>query len=84
LPGALIRRALAFVLLASALKLLGASTPVTGLILALLLALAGPAWMVLRRAHGFTAWPGGDRHAVAAPGAGRQAAAPAGGAAATD
>jgi hypothetical protein len=57
LPGALIRRALAFVLLASALKLLGASTAVTGLVLGLLLVLAGPIWMALRRAHGFPAWP---------------------------
>jgi uncharacterized protein len=33
LPGALIRRALAFVLLASALKLLGVATPTTGVVL---------------------------------------------------
>jgi uncharacterized membrane protein YfcA len=57
LPGALIRRALAFVLLASALKLLGVSTLVTAVVLAGVAVLAGPAWMVLRRAHGFPALP---------------------------
>jgi uncharacterized membrane protein YfcA len=61
LPGALIRRALAFVLLASAFKLLGVSTVITGIALATLLVLAGPAWMVLRRAHGFPALPSRDR-----------------------
>ena len=61
LPGALIRRALAFVLLASALKLLGVSTAVTGVVLAALLVLAGPIWMGLRRAHGFPAWPHRER-----------------------
>ncbi|HEV7206242.1 MAG TPA: sulfite exporter TauE/SafE family protein [Jatrophihabitans sp.] len=64
LPGALIRRALAFVLLASALKLLGASTTATGVVLALLLVLAGPVWMALRRAHGFPAWPARERASV--------------------
>jgi uncharacterized protein len=62
LPGALIRRALAFVLLASALKLLGASSIATAVVLGVLLVLAGPAWMVLRRAHGFPALP--SREAV--------------------
>jgi hypothetical protein len=57
LPGALIRRALAFVLLASSLKLLGVSTTVTLIVLGALAALAGPAWMVLRRVHGFPALP---------------------------
>ena len=61
LPGALIRRALAFVLLASALKLLGAGTTVTVVVLAALVVAAGPVWMVLRRAHGFPAWPWGAR-----------------------
>ncbi|HEU5265743.1 MAG TPA: sulfite exporter TauE/SafE family protein [Jatrophihabitans sp.] len=61
LPGALIRRALAFVLLASALKLLGVSTAVTGVVLGALLVLAGPIWMALRRAHGFPAWPRRER-----------------------
>jgi hypothetical protein len=57
LPGALIRRALAFVLLASALKLLGVSTVLTGVILIVLAGLAGPIWMLLRRQRGFPAWP---------------------------
>jgi hypothetical protein len=57
LPGALIRRALAFVLLASALKLLGVGTAATAVVLVALAALAGPAWMLLRRRHGFPAWP---------------------------
>lgn len=61
LPGALIRRALAFVLLASALKLLGASTLLTMIILGALAVLAGPIWMVLRRAHGFPALPAHER-----------------------
>lgn len=65
LPGALIRRALAFVLLASALKMFGASTVVTGLVLAAVLALAGPIWMGLRRAHGFPALPAKEREAAA-------------------
>ncbi|MFN2561827.1 MAG: sulfite exporter TauE/SafE family protein [Jatrophihabitans sp.] len=57
LPGALIRRALAFVLLASALKLLGVTTTTTAVVLGALLLLAGPIWMALRRAHGFSALP---------------------------
>jgi uncharacterized protein len=54
-PGGLVRRALAFVLLASALKLLDVSTPVTGLVLGAMLLLAPLAWMVIRRRHGFPA-----------------------------
>jgi uncharacterized membrane protein YfcA len=57
LPGALIRRALAFVLLASALKLLGASTTATVVVLGALLLVAPPTWMLLRRRHGFPALP---------------------------
>jgi uncharacterized membrane protein YfcA len=57
LPGALIRRALAFVLLASALKSLGVDTVITGIVLVAVAALAGPVWMLLRRRHGFPAWP---------------------------
>jgi uncharacterized protein len=55
LPGGVVRRALAFVLLASALKLLGASTGLTGLLLGLTLVLAPLLWMVARRRHGFPA-----------------------------
>ena len=58
-PGGLVRRALSFVLLASALKLLGVSTPVTGLMLALALLIAPPMWMLVRRHHGFPARSGG-------------------------
>jgi uncharacterized protein len=57
----LIRRALAFVLLASALKLLGVSTTMTLVALAALAVLAGPIWMVMRRAHGFPALPAHER-----------------------
>jgi uncharacterized protein len=57
LRGALIRRALAFVLLASALRLLGASNWITAFTLFALAVVAGPAWMVLRRRQGFPAWP---------------------------
>jgi uncharacterized protein len=55
LPGGVIRRALAFVLLASALKLLDVSTPVTGLLLGLTLVAAPLLWMLARRRHGFPA-----------------------------
>ena len=54
-PGGLVRRALAFVLLASALKLLGVSNKDTGIILGLVLAIAPVLWMVVRRHHGFPA-----------------------------
>jgi uncharacterized protein len=56
-PGGLIRRALAFVLLASALKLLGVSTPMTGAVLAGVLLFAPAVWVALRRHHGFPALP---------------------------
>jgi uncharacterized membrane protein YfcA len=54
-PGGLVRRALAFVLLASALKLLNVSTPDTGLALALVAVFAPLLWMLIRRRHGFPA-----------------------------
>lgn len=54
-PGGLVRRALAFVLLASALKLLNVSTPRTGVILLLVLLIAPVLWMLVRRHHGFPA-----------------------------
>jgi uncharacterized membrane protein YfcA len=66
LPGALIRRALAFVLLASALKLLDVTTAWTAIALGALLVLAGPIWMLLRRAHGFPALPAHERQMEAA------------------
>ena len=64
LPGALIRRALAFVLLASALKLLGVSTAVTLVVLGGLLLVAPPAWMLLRRRYGFPALVRTERAAL--------------------
>jgi uncharacterized membrane protein YfcA len=54
-PGGLVRRALAFVLLASALKLLNVSTKTTGIILLLVLLIAPVIWMLVRRRHGFPA-----------------------------
>jgi uncharacterized membrane protein YfcA len=67
LPGALIRRALAFVLLASALKLLGVNTALTGVLLIALVVIAGPAWMLLRRRHGLPALPQRDAPAAKEP-----------------
>src|SRR5689334_7382647 len=66
LPGALIRRALAFVLLASALKSLGVDTVITGYILLGVAVLAGPVWMLLRAQQGFPAWPATERRQHAA------------------
>jgi uncharacterized membrane protein YfcA len=54
--GGLVRRALAFVLLASALKLLKVSTLHTGIVLAAVLVFAPLAWMLIRRRHGFPAF----------------------------
>jgi len=62
-PGGLVRRVLAFVLLASSLKLLGVPTLTTAFVL-IALALAAPAlWMVVRHRHGFPALAG-RRHRV--------------------
>jgi uncharacterized membrane protein YfcA len=55
LPGGLIRRALAFVLLASALKLFNLSTPHTGLVLIVALLAAPPLWWLARRRQGLPA-----------------------------
>ncbi|GLY28683.1 sulfite exporter TauE/SafE family protein [Kineosporia sp. NBRC 101731] len=57
LPGGLVRRALAFVLLASALKMFGVGNAETGIALASFLVIAPVAWMLLRRRHGFPALP---------------------------
>jgi uncharacterized membrane protein YfcA len=54
-PGGLVRRALAFVLLASALKLLNFPNRDTALILGLVLVFAPILWMLVRRRHGFPA-----------------------------
>ena len=58
-PGGLVRRALAFVLLASALKLLNVSTTDTALILLLVAIFAPILWMLVRRRHGFPAFASG-------------------------
>ena len=52
-PGGLVRRALAFVLLASALKLLNVSNQQTAVLLLLTLIIAPVLWMFVRRRHGF-------------------------------
>src|SRR4029079_8310067 len=49
LPGGLVRRALAFVLLASSLKLVDGSTRTTALILIVPLLIAPPMWWLVRR-----------------------------------
>jgi hypothetical protein len=56
-----VRRALALVLLASGLKLLGVSNAVTGILLATVVVGGSLAWMAVRRSHGFAAvsWPVG-------------------------
>jgi uncharacterized protein len=59
-PGGLVRRALGFVLLASALKLLDVSTRDTGLVLLGVAIVAPLVWMVVRRRHGFPALARGD------------------------
>ncbi len=53
--GGFVRRVLAFVLLASALKMLGVSDIATGIILVVALLIAPPLWMLIRRRHGFAA-----------------------------
>jgi uncharacterized protein len=60
-PGGMVRRALAFVLLASALKLLDVSNRTTGLILFAALTLASAVWLVARRHYGFPALVPSDR-----------------------
>lgn len=54
-PGGLVRRALAFVLLASALKLFDVPNVTTGIVLLLVALVAPVLWMLVRRRHGFPA-----------------------------
>ncbi len=54
-PGGLVRRALAFVLLASSFKLLGLSNQLTVALLLGVLLLAPVVWMAIRRRHGYPA-----------------------------
>jgi uncharacterized membrane protein YfcA len=58
-PGGLVRRALALVLLASGLKLVGLGLEAMAVILAVVVVAGSLGWMAVRRAHGFTAvtWP---------------------------
>ena len=53
-PGGLVRRVLAFILLASALKLLDVPTSTTAIILAVVLVVAPVVWMVARYRLGFS------------------------------
>jgi uncharacterized membrane protein YfcA len=53
--GGLVRRGLAFVLLASALKLLNVSNKATGIVLLVVLVVAPVLWMLARRYYGFPA-----------------------------
>lgn len=55
LPGGIVRRALAFVLLASGLKLLGVGNAAMGAILVGSLVLGPFVWMYIRQRHGFPA-----------------------------
>jgi uncharacterized membrane protein YfcA len=54
-PGGLVRRALAFVLLASSLKLFNVSNTATAIVLGIALVFAPVLWMLVRRHHGFPA-----------------------------
>ena len=63
-PGGLVRRMLAFVLLASGLKLLGVSNATAGISLLLVLIFAPILWMLVRRRHGFPALAGRSRGTV--------------------
>lgn len=65
-PGGIVRRALAFVLLASALKLLGLPNLETGLVLAAVAVVAPLLWMAIRRRHGFPAMARRNRPVPAA------------------
>lgn len=62
-PGGLVRRALAFVLLASSLKMLGLPTVTTAMALGGVLCIAPLLWMLVRRHYGF---PALARHRVKA------------------
>jgi hypothetical protein len=65
-PGGLVRRALAFVLLASSLKLFNISNTDTAIVLGVVLVFAPVLWMLVRRHHGFPALASrGRRSAVA-------------------
>jgi uncharacterized protein len=62
-PGGMVRRALAFILLASSLKLFDVPNKETAIILGLVLAIAPVLWMLVRRHYGFPALASGGRRA---------------------
>lgn len=66
-PGGIVRRALALILLASALKLLGVSNALTVTILVTVVLVAVPLWMVVRRRHGLPAMNKRRRQRTQAP-----------------
>jgi uncharacterized protein len=65
-PGGLVRRALAFVLLASSLKLFNVSNTNTAIVLGVVLVFAPVLWMLVRRHHGFPALASRGRRPAAA------------------
>lgn len=65
-PGGLVRRALAFVLLASALKLLGVPTVQTGMAMGAALFVGPLLWIAARRMHGLPALARRERIKVVA------------------
>jgi uncharacterized membrane protein YfcA len=85
LPGGVIRRVLAFVLLASGLKLLNISNQATAVILGITLVAAPLVWMLIRRQYGFPALASVEirraraRESAGAHGENPDAAAPSGG-----
>nr|WP_298801723.1 sulfite exporter TauE/SafE family protein [uncultured Pseudokineococcus sp.] len=66
-PGGIVRRALAFVLLASALKLLGVPTVTTGVVLVVVALVAPLVWMQVRRRHGLPALASRERRPAEVP-----------------
>jgi hypothetical protein len=74
-PGGLVRRALAFVLLASSLKLFNMSNATTGTVLGIVLVCAPVLWMLVRRHYGFPALARRHPRAASPESAGKKAAA---------
>jgi uncharacterized membrane protein YfcA len=70
LSGGFVRRALAFVLLASSLKMLGVDNTTTGIILVAVLLVAPLVWMYIRRRRGFPALAWTEKHERARAAAG--------------
>jgi uncharacterized membrane protein YfcA len=74
-PGGLVRRALAFVLLASSLKLFNMSNATTGTVLGIVLVCAPVLWMLVRRHYGFPALARRHPRVASPESAGKKAAA---------